>query len=82
MLTSAASKETIERGYRGYADWDDGLPVVLSGPLATETVDPTDFKFTLNTGEVVFGDAAGMNPNWEYNERNLSRTRAKQVAVP
>ncbi|HEV2711861.1 MAG TPA: hypothetical protein VGU26_02100 [Gaiellaceae bacterium] len=70
MLTSAASKETIERGYRGYADWDDGLPVVFSWPVATETVDPTDFKFTLNTGEVVFGHAAGMNPNWEYNERN------------
>src|SRR5262249_44578067 len=33
-------------------------------------VDPTDFRFTLNTGEIVFGHAAGMNPNWEHNERN------------
>lgn len=39
-------------------------------PVATETVDPTDFQFTLNTGEVVFGHAAGMNPNWENNERS------------
>jgi hypothetical protein len=70
MLTSVASVDTIDRGYRGYADVDDGLPVVFSWPLATETVDPTDFRFTLNTGETVFGHAAGMNPNWEYNERN------------
>ena len=70
MLTSAASVDTIDRGYRGYADVDDGLPVVFSWPVASETVDPTDFEFTLSTGEVVFGHAAGMNPNWEYNERN------------
>jgi hypothetical protein len=69
-LTSGATVETIERGYRGYADYDDGLPIVFSWPVATDTVDPTDFKFTLNTGEVVFPHAAGMNPNWEYNERN------------
>jgi hypothetical protein len=69
-LTSAASVDTIERGYRGTADYDDGLPVVFSWPVATETADPSDFQFTLNTGETVFAHAAGMNPNWEYNERN------------
>jgi hypothetical protein len=69
-LTSAASVDTIERGYRGTADYDDGLPVVFTWPVATETVDRSDFKFTLNNGQTVFGHAAGMNPNWEYNERN------------
>jgi hypothetical protein len=68
--TSAATVDTITRGYRGYADYDDGLPIVFSWPVATETADPTDFKFTLNTGEVVFPHAAGLNPNWEDNERN------------
>ena len=68
--TSAATVDTISRGYRGYADYDDGLPIVFSWPVATETADPTDFKFTLNTGEVVFPHAAGLNPNWEHNERN------------
>lgn len=48
----------------------DGLPVVFSWPVATDTVDPTDFRFTLNTGEVRVPDAAGMLPNWERNERN------------
>lgn len=68
--TSAAIAETIPQGYKGYADYDDGLPVVFSWPVATETMDPTDFRFTLNTGRHVFGHAAGMNPNWENDERN------------
>ena len=70
--TSAATTATIERAYVGGADvdHDDGLPVVFSWPVATETVDPTDFAFTLNTGETVFAHAAGMNPNWEDDERN------------
>jgi hypothetical protein len=58
------------QGYRGYAENDDGLPIEFSWPVATETVDPTDFKFTLNMGDVVYGHAAGMNPNWENNERS------------
>jgi hypothetical protein len=70
MRTSAAAADTIGQAFKGYADYDDGLPVVFSWPVATETMDPTDFQFTLNTGERVFGHAAGMNPNWENNERN------------
>jgi hypothetical protein len=65
-------REPRRQGYVGGDDveYDDGLPVVFSWPIATETIDPTDFRFTLNTGETVFGHAAGMNPNWENNERN------------
>lgn len=70
--TSAAAAGNLGQGYRGGDDvaYDDGLPVVFSWPVATETVDPTDFRFTLSTGQIVFGHAAGMNPNWENNERN------------
>jgi hypothetical protein len=71
VLTSSADANGISAGFKGYADYDDGLPVVFSWPVATETVDPTDFQFTLNTGDVVFGHAAGMIPNWEDNERNV-----------
>jgi hypothetical protein len=70
VYTSAAIAGNIWQAYKGYADYDDGLPVTFSWPVATETVDPTDFQFTLNTGEIVFGHAAGMNPNWENNERS------------
>ena len=71
-LTSAAGADTIGLAYKGYAEYDDGLPIEFSWPVATETVDPTDFQFTLNTGEIIFGHAAGLNPNWEYNERPAS----------
>jgi hypothetical protein len=47
------------------------LPVVFSWPVRTDTVDPLDFKFTLNPGRIVFPKAAGMIPNWELNERNV-----------
>ena len=70
IFTSSTAADNIGQGYKGYADYDDGLPVVFSWPVATETVDPTDFQFTLNTGEVVTAHAAGMFPNWENNERN------------
>lgn len=48
----------------------DGLPIVFSWPVLTNTIDLTDFQFALNTGEVVTPLAASSNPNWENNERN------------
>ena len=68
--TSTASTAGIELFYKGTAEDDDGLPIVFSWPVATETVDLTDFQFTLNTGKIVFPNSAGMLPNWELNERN------------
>ena len=68
--TSTVSTAGIELFYKGTAEDGDGLPIVFSWPVATETVDITDFQFTLNTGEIVFPNSAGMLPNWELNERN------------
>jgi hypothetical protein len=34
-------------------------------------VDLTDFRFTLNTGDVNIANSGGMWPNWELNERNV-----------
>ncbi len=48
----------------------DGLPIVFSWPVLTNTIDLTDFQFTLNTGEIMTPLAASSNPNWENNERN------------
>ena len=68
--TSTVSTAGIELFYKGTAEDDDGLPIVFSWPVATETVDLADFQFTLNTGEIVFPNSAGLLPNWELNERN------------
>ena len=48
----------------------DGSPVVFSWPVRTDTLRPSQFRWTLNTGEVVGTDAITMTPNFEYNERN------------
>lgn len=55
---------------KGTADNSDALPVVFSWPVATETIDVSDFQFTLNTGDIVFPTAVTMTPNWEHSERN------------
>ena len=48
----------------------DGTPVVFSWPVRTDTLRPSQFRWTLNTGDVVGTDAITMTPNFEYNERN------------
>ena len=68
--TSMAPAAGVTNVSKGYADFDDGLPIVFSWPVATETADVSDFQFTLNTGEVVFPNAVTLLPNWELNERN------------
>jgi len=68
--TSIAPAAGVTNVSKGYADFDDGLPIVFSWPVATETADVSDFQFTLNTGEVVFPNAVTLLPNWELNERN------------
>lgn len=70
-FTSAAGSRQVALAFKGYSEYDDGLPIVFSWPVATETVDLTDFQFTLNTGEIVFANSVGMWPNWELNERNV-----------
>lgn len=48
----------------------DGLPVVFSWPLRTDTLRPSQFRFTLNTGDEALVDTVTMTPNFELNERN------------
>jgi|GEM_PF-1694531 len=69
--TSTSASDGVARLFKGFSEYDDGLPIVFSWPVATETFDLTDFQFTLNTGDIVYPNSAGMWPNWELNERNV-----------
>ena len=51
-------------------EYVDGLPVVFSWPIRTDTLRPSQFRFTLNTGEQPRVDVITMTPNFELNERN------------
>ena len=78
--TSASTEMQIGNGYvlqlpytglRDGAIGLDGLPVVFSWPVDTRTLDLTDFRLTLSTGEIVTPLAVGPFPNIENNERNV-----------
>jgi hypothetical protein len=43
--TSASTSDATARLYEGFSEYDDGLPIVFTWPVATETVDLTDFQF-------------------------------------
>ncbi|WP_194976489.1 cadherin repeat domain-containing protein [Aquiflexum lacus] len=49
----------------------DALPMVISWPVRTNTIDLSDFRITVSNGDVVIPSAAGVFPNVEINERNV-----------
>ncbi len=71
-LTSAQPVGTgVLGGYGANVVRGDALPIVFSWPVLPGTLAPTDIAIHLNTGEVVTPAAAGLNPNGDYNERNV-----------
>lgn len=68
--TSNASVPGIAANY-GYAvKYTGGFPIEFSWPVLPSTVAGSDFRVTLNTGQVVTPLAASITPNLEYNERS------------
>ncbi len=58
-------------GFGGAPVLQDALPIVFSWPVLPSTVQPTDIRVTLNTGEVITPEVAALNPNYDYNERHV-----------
>ena len=48
----------------------DALPMTLSWPAITSTIDLDDFKLTVSNGDVVVPSIVGVFPNFELNEQN------------
>jgi hypothetical protein len=68
-LSSAVSLSSLSESGADL-EFVDGLPVVFSWPLRTDTLRPSQFRFTLNTGDEALVDTVTMTPNFELNERN------------
>ncbi|GEM_PF-1245915 len=69
--TAAVTADLMAPLATGEPYFSDALPIVFSWPVATETMDITDFEYTLNTGDIGYLEGYTMFPNWEYNERNV-----------
>jgi hypothetical protein len=69
--TSASTPQQVALAYGGPITNGDGLPVEFSWPVRPSTVDPSDFRVTLNTGDVVTPQLASIYPNAEYDERSV-----------
>ncbi len=69
--TAATTPATMALVGEGAPNYSDALPIVFSWPVATETIDITDFQYTLSNGEIGVLSGITMFPNWELNERNV-----------
>jgi len=68
LATGVTMSTLVENGAQ--IEYVDGLPVVFSWPIRTDTLRPSQFRFTLNTGEQPQVNVITMTPNFELNERN------------
>lgn len=50
----------------------DAMPIVFSWPYLPSTLAPTDFLVTLNDGSKVTPGFSTIQPNYEYNERQVA----------
>jgi len=68
--TTAASPANIAFGWGYPTNHADAIPICFTWPVLPSTVNPTDFRFTLNTGKVVMPEVASIQPNLLYNKRS------------
>ena len=71
-FTSAVTPQGVAVTYGVPVVNCDGLPVEFSWPILPSTLDATDFKVTLNDGTTVTPQTAGINPNFDFNERAVA----------
>jgi hypothetical protein len=70
--TSAATPSGIRFYYGQAVYYSDGLPVEFSWPIVPSTLDPSDFRVTLNNGTAITPQVTSIYPNFEYNERSVA----------
>lgn len=76
VVTAAITPRVINNVYSVFGrtgpwpNYLDGTPWCFSWPYLASTLDPTDIKITLNTGEELFPSGVSPVPNNEDNERH------------
>ena len=70
--TTAVTPSAIRNLYGQDVYYSDGLPVEFSWPILPSTLDPSDFRVTLNNGTSVAPQVTSIWPNFEYNERSVA----------
>ena len=70
--TSASTPSGVRFYYGQAVYYSDGLPVEFSWPILPSTLDPSDFRVTLNNGTTVTPQVTSIYPNFEYNERSVA----------
>jgi hypothetical protein len=70
--TTAVTPSAIRNLYGQDVYYSDGLPVEFSWPILPSTLDPSDFRVTLNNGTAVTPQVTSIWPNFEYNERSVA----------
>jgi hypothetical protein len=70
--TSAATPSSVRFTWGQNVYYSDGLPVEFSWPILPSTLDPSDFRVTLNNGTTVQPQVTSVFPNFEYNERSVA----------
>ncbi len=70
--TSASTPLGVRFYYGQAVYYSDGLPVEFSWPIVPSTLDPSDFRVTLNNGTTVTPQVTSIYPNFEYNERSVA----------
>lgn len=63
---------SVERNVNITVERADAIPIVFSWPYVPSTLAPTDFAVHLNDGSTVTPAVATLQPNYEYNERQVA----------
>jgi hypothetical protein len=68
--TSSETPEGVATAFGYPTNHADAMPICFTWPVLPSTVNPSNFRLTLNTGEVVQPEVASISPNLLYNKRS------------
>jgi len=68
--TSSQTPEGVAIAFGYPTNHADAMPICFTWPILPSTINPSNFRITLNTGKVVQPEVASISPNLLYNKRS------------